>query len=438
MSTESSIANHPHRTSLATVVRTLALTAADERRSRLGDGLEELVKEHRLGDANGRVGDVDVLAVLRTLDAGKGPSPKESAMLSRLLAYGVADRVVGQNKDDALPSGASGVERLDALAASLTWLAAHTFLDALPDLDAVLGADDADAFWQAVFRRVRTLDDETSRGGRAEALCALAALARSVSPAAGSALRVLADELADPTLKAFAEQAAVGMEDALAAPVLSDDAAESVDDDPDDEDLPTRPRQRRSSMHARRVTFSGDVAPFPLGMFGLVFGAATGLLVVRFMLREGARVLLRTERPVEVRVDGTGLTISSRLVMLGRTLKTEEVAIPFSNLAVLAREVKFPRLGLYAGLITLALGTFSGVSLMGDGARAGSPSLIALGAAVFGVGIALDMVLSSVGVGRGGRHHVLVVPRRGARMAIRVEDPRLADEALRAVSERSS
>ena len=96
MSTESSIANHPHRTSLATVVRTLALTAADERRSRLGDGLEELVKEHRLGDANGRVGDVDVLAVLRTLDAGKGPSPKESAMLSRLLAYGVADRVVGQ------------------------------------------------------------------------------------------------------------------------------------------------------------------------------------------------------------------------------------------------------------------------------------------------------------------------------------------------------
>ena len=93
MSTESSIANHPHRTSLATVVRTLALTAADERRSRLGDGLEELVKEHRLGDANGRVGDVDVLAVLRTLDAGKGPSPKESAMLSRLLAYGVADRV---------------------------------------------------------------------------------------------------------------------------------------------------------------------------------------------------------------------------------------------------------------------------------------------------------------------------------------------------------
>ena len=111
--------------------------------------------------------------------------------------------------------------------------------------------------------------------------------------------------------------------------------------------------------------------------------------------------------------------------------------IPFANLAVLARQTRFPRLGLYAGLVSLAVGTFFGVSLMGDGAWARSPSLFAVGALVFGVGVALDLLLSRLGANHDGRHQLLIVPRRGARVAVRVTDPRLAEEVLRAVSERT-
>jgi len=429
MSPESSFVNHPRRAALAAVVKTLALTAADERRSRVGDGLDELVKEHRLGDSDGRVGEVDVLALLRRVDSGERPSVEERVVLARLLAQGIADGIEEREQDADSAARAERPQSLDAMAASLCWLSANTFLNALPELDAVLEPDAAEALWQAIFRRVQSLDEEVARRGRAEALAGLAGLVGSPSTAAASALRVLADELTDGALKAFAELAAHQVE--LAA---------EQDDEPtedDEEGIATKPRQRRSSLHVRRVVLSGELVAYPLGPFGIVLGAVTGALVVRGFVRFGGRLLLKTRRPAELRVDGTGLTVSSRTEVLGRTVKTEETALPFANLAVFSREVRFPRLGLYAGLLALAAGTFLGTSLLGDGVLSRSPSMLALGAAVFGAGVAFDMLLSSVGASAGGRHRLLIVPRRGRKLAMLVPDARAADEALRAVSERT-
>ena len=145
-----------------------------------------------------------------------------------------------------------------------------------------------------------------------------------------------------------------------------------------------------------------------------------------------------TRRPAELRVDGTGITLSTRLELLGRTVRARETVIPFTNLASARREVRFPRLGFYAGLVALATGTLLGVRIAADGVWGRSPSLVALGAAVFGVGLALDMTLSSVGLGRGGRYTLVFVPRKGSTVALAVNDVHAADDALRAIADRSA
>ncbi|MBM4357130.1 MAG: hypothetical protein FJ096_03385 [Deltaproteobacteria bacterium] len=438
MSIEVEISNHPRRTSLAAVLRTLALTAADERRIRLGDGLDELLAEHRLEANDGRAGDVDVLALFRTLaDERANPTVVERAALSRLFAHGVADLVAGEFLADQ-------PERIDELARNLCWLAANTFLDALPELDRVLGGEHVDGVWQAIARRARSIDPDASSGHRPEAIVAVTALGGSASPAASAALRALSVELIDPALRTLAgqlvrEQRRLVRLRPRGGPDQKESEAASprkvTDTDAEDDDELEAPRL---SFSARRAGVSGQQAPLPLGAFGIVLGAVTGYLLVRYLVRVGASALLGARRPAELRVDGTGITVSTRLELLGRPVRTREVVIPFTNLATARRELRFPRLGLYAGLVALAAGTLLGVSLVTDGVWGRSPSLVALGFGVFGVGVALDMTLTSLGLARGGRYTLVFVPRRGSPIALAVNDVHAADDALRAIADRSA
>src|SRR5260221_144519 len=50
-------AEHPRCADLGAVVRTLCLNAADEKSTRLGDGLAEVLSEHGLGEADGALGE---------------------------------------------------------------------------------------------------------------------------------------------------------------------------------------------------------------------------------------------------------------------------------------------------------------------------------------------------------------------------------------------
>ncbi|MBM4373642.1 MAG: hypothetical protein FJ095_01045 [Deltaproteobacteria bacterium] len=436
MSSEVAISNHPRRTALAAVLRTLALSAADERRTRLGDGLDELLKEQGLDALEGQAGELDVVGLLRRFETDRPALvAHERAALRRLLAHGVADHVVA----DAL---AADVARVDELAARLTWLAATTVLDALSELDGVLGASDVDPLWRGIGRRVRALDAEGTGDARAEAIVALAALARSASPAAIEALSTLVGELLDPGLRDLAERLAPALDDGDALGSDQDDEPTSEPSEEDDSaapgegEVPVRAPTRRS-LHARRAQVVGQGAPRPLGGIGMVLAGVTGWLALRFLARLGANVLLRCERRSEVRVDGSGIYVTLSFALLGRTLRTRELSIPFANLASAAREVAYPRLGLYAGLGALSLGTYLGVSLASDGVWSRSPSLVALGAGVFGVGLALDFLLSGIGVGRGGAHSLVFVPRRGAPIAVAVDDVHAADEVLRAIADRS-
>src|SRR4029079_19255995 len=116
--------------------------------------------------------------------------------------------------------------------------------------------------------------------------------------------------------------------------------------------------------------------------------------------------------------------------LLGRTLGEREVHIPIASLLKASREVRYPRLALYTGLAALALGSYFGISLFVDGARAGSPELLGIGLLLVVVGIALDYVLSNI-VPSGKRPcRVVLVPRKGSVVAMGRLDPVRADEAL--------
>jgi len=366
--------SHPRRDELARLVRTAALTAADEQRARFVDGLDELMSEAELSSEDGLVGAFNVLEALKRVEP---PVLQGRELLGDLLARGVSLEPAGD------------AEEAERQARALCWLAAHTYLDALPKLDASLEPDTAARYWSALAQTVRDADERGSPAGRAEALAALAALTQSTTAAAQAECEALGVALTDPTLRH------------AAVPRYS-----------------PAPSSSRPAAPVGATAVSGRLVPVPLGSVGLVLQTVTGLIVIRYLLRFVGRFVLRMERPAEVKVDAAGITLNAKLDVVGRTVGEKQSHIPLDNLASAAIEVRYPRLALYAGLLALAVGTFVGVSLLVDGGRAGSPSLLALGAAVFGVGVVLDLVCASLWPSRRGQTRLLLVPRKGRSVAL--------------------
>jgi hypothetical protein len=376
------LGQHPRRDDLARVVRTVALSAADERRSRFTDGLEEVMRELDLSFEDGKVGAINVL---KALQRAEPPVQAGRVLIGRLLSLGVALEP---------PADAAAAERcIEALA----WLAAHSYLDGLSALDNEVDADHAARLWTAAADLVRGCDQRGAVRGRAEALAAVAALARSSSPTARAASQLLGRELSDTLLRGVLGRAA-----------------------------PPGAAPENVAVAAIR----GELVPVPLGPLGLVLQGVTGILLARYLWRFVARVILRCRRPAELALSPRAVTVKSTLDVLGRTVRQSETHIPIENLARAVREVRYPRLALYGGLTSLAIGTYLGVSLFVDGARVGSPSLIALGALIFAVGVIVDLVASSVMPTRRGRSRLIFVPRKGKRLALSPDDPSAAGALL--------
>ena len=127
------------------------------------------------------------------------------------------------------------------------------------------------------------------------------------------------------------------------------------------------------------------------------------------------------------------ITVTTELTIVGKSLRKREHVIPVWALAHGLREVRYPGLPLYAGLIALALGTYFGASLATDGVRVGSPSLLGVGAAIIGLGVVVDLVFARLIPAGKGTHHVIFVPRRGRKIALAVADVDAADRALRSL-----
>jgi hypothetical protein len=382
------IAARPRGDDLARLVHTVAFAAADEKRARIEDGLAELVERARLKteDAETSYGNV-----LRALERGGAEAAGSAtrALLAGLLARGVA------------LSPPSGTEAQARVAESLVWLATHTSIDALTSIDAALG-DRADGLWIAVATLIRRVDSGTAPlVGRAGAIIAASALHESDSAAARSEAQALADDARDPIVRALlAPVAASGV---AAAPVGPDGPATIV---------------------------IGEIVPAPRGPVALIVLGFTGILAIMHLGRLLGQVALRYRRPAELRVTPKGLVIHTKTELLGRTLKERDIHIPIEALLRATREIRYPRLALYVGLGALALGSYLGISIFVDGARAGSPELLGIGLLLVVVGIGLDYVLSNIVPSSKRTCRVVFEPRKGPSVALGRVDPIRADEAL--------
>jgi hypothetical protein len=192
------------------------------------------------------------------------------------------------------------------------------------------------------------------------------------------------------------------------------------------------PRRARSPSDLLR----GQMASPPRGPVVTALLGLTGLLFLSQAARLFGRWALAYKTPAEIAVseDG-GVRLRWRVELLGRTLRDREVFVPREGLATASREVRFSGAALYAALLSLAIGSYVGVSAFVDGARAASPSLLASGLVLVAVGLGLDFVFSCVLPGARGRCRMIVVPRRGPELCIGEIDKARADAWLGALAQ---
>lgn len=354
----------PQGDALARVVRLAGERAFAGRSRDLATAAQDLLAEASLGAGAVVTSAGDPVVAIERGTTSRG----ERALLSALFARGLA----------AAPP--SGVDAEDRAAAELLWLAGHTPLDAFPALDAALGSK-ASGLWGALCDLVRRIDAGREPGfDRADALVGAAALRSADEPDVRAAVARLSDEVEDAALRS-----ALRGGDGAAAP------------------LPP---------------IVGELMPAPRGPVATVLLAMTGLLLVLRGGRLLARLALARKQPAELEITREGIRIRSRTEMLGKVVREAEQVLPAGTLVRATREVRFPRLTMYAGLLALAVGSYVGVSLFVDGARAASPSMLGQGFLIVALGIALELGITAIAPGARGRCRIVLVPQRGAAVCV--------------------
>ncbi|HEY2513134.1 MAG TPA: hypothetical protein VGI39_19835, partial [Polyangiaceae bacterium] len=336
--------------------------------------VKSLAEEAKLAPEDATTAFGNALAVLE-----RGPEDgTEQALARALWAHAVAE---------APPKGR---EDEDRAATDILWLATHTPFDATPLLDRALG-DAASEIWDAITDRIRRVDQgKLANLGRGEALVGCVALARSSSPSARRHAASLAGEIHDPAFKQVLE---------VRAPI-------------------------------REETLHGELVMTPRGPVATTVLAITGLLFAYHGVRLLARLALAYRRPAELTLSETGVHIHVRVELLGRLLRERDHVILRNALVEATREVRYPRLPFYVGLLALATGSYFGVATLLDGVRAASPSLLLTGLLVVAAGVLLEVLFGSLEPATTGRCRVLLVPARGPAFCVGQLEPRRTDQAL--------
>ncbi len=320
----------------------------------------------------------------------RGPrTADEHALLRALWAHAIAETRTASPEEE------------DALVAQVVWLAAFTPFDATLLLDRALGdGDAAPPFWHGLAERLRRIDaGEIAGAGRPEAIAAAVGLRSSSSPAAARELARLAPHLIDPAVAQLLSP----------AHALAPSAPPGADPSPE--------------LH-------GELVAPPRSLALTILLAVTGVLFVSAVVRLVARVALAYRRPADVTLTATSVRVRWKTLVLGRTIRDHDVLLARQGLARAVREVRYPRVAFYAGLLSMALGSLLGVRTFVDGMRSASPSLLFYGLSIVAVGVALDFLLAAVGSGLEGKCRVIFVERDGTALSVRNVDAVLADRAL--------
>jgi hypothetical protein len=381
-----SVAELPRVTDVAVVARAVLIELAAARRASVSDQgkVPRLLEERQLSREEGATPFGNALDVLQ-----RGPEDDAERALARALAARAL-----------LAEAAAGDE--DAVARDVLWLAAQTPFDATGLVDRALG-ERARPFWRSLADHLRHIDGGPASGvARGEALVGAAALASS----------------ADGMARELAARLAGEVRDAVVARVLSARTTGGAEGDPGS-------------------ALRGELSPTPRGPVTTTLLAMSGVLLALYVARLLGSMAFAYRRPAEVSLseDG-GVRVRWRTELLGRTLRDGEVVLPRATLARAAREIRYPRLPMYAGLVALSVGSYLGVAAFVDGVRAASPSLLGTGLAVVALGLAIDFALSSIAPSARGKCRLLFVSRDGRTVCVGGVETGLADALLARLSRR--
>src|SRR5260221_1953054 len=188
--------------------------------------------------------------------------------------------------------------------------------------------------------------------------------------------------------------------------------------------------EEASSKSDALPTFDGEQSPPQCGPLLAAAPAITGILLAIELGRVVARHVLVLRRPTVVRLTPAGIVITGETFLVGKRLREHTTVIPSGGLVRATREARYPSLPMYVGLMALALGSYLGVGLFVDVARAASPSMLWTGLLLALIGVGLDFALSSLLPRRRGKSRVVLVPRRGPVLCVAGVDPARADLLL--------
>jgi hypothetical protein len=188
-----------------------------------------------------------------------------------------------------------------------------------------------------------------------------------------------------------------------------------------------------------RSELSGELRSAPFGPVLTAILAFTLLLFIGRGLSLIARFALAYRRPATLRIGPQGLELTHRIELMGRVLRDRATVVPLANLSRVTREVRFARVGLYAGLSALVIGTYFGVGLIVDGVRVpgGSPPLLGMALTCIIVGLGLDFLLSTASDSARGKCRIVIVPQTGRRLCVGSLDPVSADAMLTSIAEQA-
>ncbi len=365
---------HAIREPLNKLVVTLMLTAFDERRPTLDQGVSEAAARLGVEEA---AAETSFGNVLRALKKGTSAAGAERTLVGTLGALGAA---------------ASTDPSTDArLAHALLWVSAHSPFDPVLPLLA-LGGERANRFAEAFLDVARRYDDADVAVDRPTALVAALALGR------GARAELL-------------ERARVTLRDPLLLTLL-------------------RSSEGGPAASGPAIGFEAERTSAPRHPLWTALLLMTFVLPLWALVSAFARVALRLKRPASISINKAGVTVKSRTELLGKTLREQETFLPAGGLQIAAREVRYPGLPTYVGIGSLLLGSFIGLRLVMDGARAGSPEFLSLGVAVLLVGLAIDYALTRLPARTPEHCRMLFVPKSGAVVAIAHAPRASADRAL--------
>lgn len=378
------LTEHPRLGELSSIAHGVLRKMAEEHRSLPAPEARAKADELGIKADETKTSFGDAILVLE-----RGPEDAaERTLACALWAHAIAENRPKEAEDE------------DKLARDLLWLATFTPFDATSLLDRALG-EAASEMWVAIAGVVKKIDaQQIATPKRAEALVGVAALALSSSEDAAKLLQSVARDANDPMLKKFAA---------------------SNDTEP----------------VARETRFTAQIAAAPRSPVATTALAFSGILFVMHAVGLIARYALALDRPAEVTLRGNEIQVDSKMILLGRTLNEKKVVIQKSQLARAGREVRYPRVAFYAGLLSLAVGSYFGISMLVDGTRSASPSLLLMGLVIVALGIAVDFALRSLSPGARGKTRLLFVPRRGPAICVLAGDTKTADNALAVLAAKS-